>query len=207
MSEAAVRLASNVGYRSAGTLEFLLDTDGSFYFMEMNTRIQVEHPVTELVTGIDLVKWQLRIAAGEPLDFEQKDVRLTGHALECRINAENPQRDFMSCPGRIFFFHAPGGPGVRVDSHIYSEYQVPSHYDSLLAKIITYGKDRAEAVARMRRALDECVIEGLPTSIPFHLEVLGNRTFLEGRATTRFLEDEMAGLREGLRVRAQSGEA
>ncbi|MHB8079839.1 MAG: acetyl-CoA carboxylase biotin carboxylase subunit [Candidatus Krumholzibacteriia bacterium] len=207
MGDAALRLAGAVGYRSAGTLEFLLDTDGSFYFMEMNTRIQVEHPVTELVTGIDLVKWQLRIAAGEPLDFEQKDVRLSGHALECRINAENPQRDFLPCPGRIFFFHAPGGPGVRVDSHIYSEYQVPPHYDSLLAKIITYGKDRAEAVARMRRALDECVIEGLPTSIPFHLEVLGNRTFLEGRATTRFLEDEMAGLREGLRVRAQSGEA
>ena len=207
MGESAVRLAAAVGYRSAGTIEFLLDQDGSYYFMEMNTRIQVEHPVTEMVTGIDIVKWQLRVAAGEPFDFEQKDVRINGHAIECRVNAENPQRDFLPCPGRIFFFHAPGGPGVRVDSHIYSEYQVPPHYDSLLAKIITHGKDRAEAIARMRRALDECVIEGIPTSIPFHLEVLGNRTFLEGRATTRFLEDEIEGLREGLRVRAQSGEA
>ena len=206
MGEAAVRLASSVGYRSAGTVEFLLDTDGSFYFMEMNTRIQVEHPVTELVTGIDLVKWQIRIATGEALDFEQRDVRWSGHAIECRINAENPQRDFLPCPGRIFFFHAPGGPGIRVDSHIYSEYQVPPHYDSLLAKIIAYGRDRDEAVARMRRALGECVIEGIPTSIPFHLEVLGNRTFLEGRATTRFLEEELAGLREGIRVRAQSEE-
>ncbi len=207
MGEAAVRLAGAVGYRSAGTIEFLLDEDGSFYFMEMNTRIQVEHPVTELVTGIDIVKWQLRVAAGEALDVEQKDVRIQGHAIECRVNAENPQRDFLPCPGRIFFFHAPGGPGVRVDSHVYSEYQVPPHYDSLLAKIIAYGKDRPEALARMRRALDECVIEGIPTSIPFHIEVLGNRTFLEGRATTRFLEEEMEGLREGLRVRAQSGEA
>jgi acetyl-CoA carboxylase biotin carboxylase subunit len=207
MGEAAVRLAGAVGYRSAGTIEFLLDEDGSFYFMEMNTRIQVEHPVTELVTGIDIVKWQLRIATGEALDFEQKDVHITGHAIECRVNAENPQRDFLPCPGRIFFFHAPGGPGVRVDSHIYSEYQVPPHYDSLLAKVITHGKDRAEALARMRRAMDECVIEGIPTSIPFHIEVLGNRTFIEGRATTRFLEEELEGLREGLRVRAQSGEA
>ncbi len=206
MGEAAVRLAAAVGYRSAGTIEFLLDADGSFYFMEMNTRIQVEHPVTELVTGIDIVKWQLRIAAGEPLDFEQKDVRITGHAIECRINAENPQRDFLPCPGRIFFFHAPGGPGVRIDSHIYSEYQVPPHYDSLLAKIIVHGKDRPEAIARMRRALDECVIEGIPTSIPFHIEVLGNQTFVAGRATTRFLETELEGLREGIRVRTQNGE-
>ncbi len=206
MGESAVRLASAVGYRSAGTIEFLLDEDGSFYFMEMNTRIQVEHPVTELVTGIDIVKWQLRIAAGEPLDREQKDVALTGHAIECRINAENPQRDFLPCPGRIFFFHAPGGPGIRIDSHIYSEYQVPPHYDSLLAKIISYGHDRAEAAARMRRALDECVIEGIPTSIPFHIQVLSNRTFLEGRATTRFLEEELEGLQEGIRVRARTEE-
>ena len=206
MGEAAVRLAAAVGYRSAGTIEFLLDEDGSFYFMEMNTRIQVEHPVTELVTGIDIVKWQLRIAAGEPLDREQKDVAMTGHAIECRINAENPQRDFLPCPGRIFFFHAPGGPGIRIDSHIYSEYQVPPHYDSLLAKIISYGHDRAEAAARMRRALDECVIEGIPTSIPFHIQVLSNRTFLEGRATTRFLEEELEGLQAGIRVRARTEE-
>lgn len=206
MGEAAVRLAAAVGYRSAGTLEFLLDENGQFFFMEMNTRIQVEHPVTELVTGVDIVKWQLRIAAGEPLDFDQRDVRWTGHAIECRINAENPARDFLPCPGRIFFFHAPGGPGVRVDSHVYSEYQVPPHYDSLLAKIITFGKDRQEAIARMRRALDECVIEGIPTVIPFHLEVLANQTWLAGKATTRFLEEELAGLREGIRVRARSEE-
>jgi acetyl-CoA carboxylase biotin carboxylase subunit len=174
--------------------------------MEMNTRIQVEHPVTELVTGIDLMKWMIRVAAGEPFDFTQDDVTFTGHAIECRINAENPERDFMPCPGRVFYYHAPGGPGVRVDTHVYSDYQVPPHYDSLLAKVITHGKDRAEAVARMRRALAECVFEGLPTSTPFHLEVLRNPVFLEGRATTRFLEEELSHLQEGLRVRAKSEE-
>ncbi len=206
MGEAAVRLAKRVGYTSAGTVEFLLDVDGSFYFMEMNTRIQVEHPVTEMVTGVDLMKWMLRVAAGEAFDFSQDDIKVTGHALECRINAENPERDFMPCPGRVFYYHAPGGPGVRVDTHIYSDYMVPPHYDSLLAKIITHGKDREEAVARMRRALTECVFEGLPTSTPFHLEVLNNPVFLEGKATTRFLEEELSHLQEGLRVRAKSEE-
>ncbi len=206
MGQAAVRLAKAVGYRSAGTVEFLLDEDGSFYFMEMNTRIQVEHPVTEMVTGLDLVKQQIQLAAGQKLNIRQADVQLTGHAIECRINAENPERDFLPCPGRIFFFHAPGGPGIRVDSHIFSEYQVPPHYDSLLAKIITHGENRQEAIARMRRALSECVIEGIPTSIPFHLEVLDNQVFLAGRATTKFLEMELTQLREGLRVRAQSEE-
>ena len=207
MGQAAVRLAKAVGYRSAGTVEFLLDEDGAFYFMEMNTRIQVEHPVTEMVTGLDLVKKQIQLAAGHKLDIRQADVQLTGHAIECRINAENPERDFLPCPGRIFFFHAPGGPGIRVDSHIFSEYQVPPHYDSLLAKVITHGEDRQEAIARMRRALSECVIEGIPTSIPFHLEVLDNKVFLAGRATTKFLEKELTQLREGLRVRAQSEES
>ena len=207
MGEAAVRLARRVGYRSAGTVEFLLDEDGSFYFMEMNTRIQVEHPVTELVTGIDLMKWMIRVAADEPFDFTQEDVKVTGHAIECRINAENPERDFMPCPGRVFYYHAPGGPGVRVDTHIYSDYMVPPYYDSLLAKIITHGKDREEAVARMRRALNECVFEGLPTSTPFHLEVLENSVFLAGEATTRFLEEELTHLQEGLRVRAKTEEA
>jgi acetyl-CoA carboxylase biotin carboxylase subunit len=206
MGEAAVRLAKRVGYHSAGTVEFLLDEDGSYYFMEMNTRIQVEHPVTEMVTGFDLVKLMIQVAAGEKLTFSQKDVRVTGHAIECRINAENPERDFMPCPGRVFYYHAPGGPGVRVDTHVYSDYLVPPHYDSLLAKIITHGKDRAEAVARMRRALDECVFEGLPTSTPFHLEVLNNPVFLAGKATTRFLEEELSHLQEGLRVRAKSEE-
>ena len=206
MGEAAVRLARQVGYTSAGTVEFLLDQDGSYSFMEMNTRIQVEHPVTEMVTGYDLMKWMIRLAAGEKFDFTQEDVKITGHAIECRINAENPERDFMPCPGRVFYFHAPGGPGVRVDTHVYSDYSVPPHYDSLLAKIITHGKDRPEAVARMRRALSECVFEGLPTSTPFHLEVLDHPVFLAGRATTRFLEDELTHLQEGLRVRAKSEE-
>ena len=206
MGKAAVRLAERVGYRSAGTVEFLLDEDGSFYFMEMNTRIQVEHPVSELVTGYDLMKWMIRVAAGEKFDFTQKDIKVTGHAIECRINAENPERDFMPCPGRVFYYHAPGGPGIRVDTHIYSEYLVPPYYDSLLAKVIAHGKDREEAVARMRRALTECVFEGLPTSTPFHLEVLNNPVFLEGKATTRFIEEELTHLQEGLRVRAKSEE-
>ena len=207
MGDAAVCLATHVGYDSAGTVEFLLDEDGSFYFMEMNTRIQVEHPVTEMVTGIDLMKDMIRVAAGEPLGYDQSAVKVSGHALECRINAENPARDFMPCPGRIFFFHAPGGPGVRVDSHIYSDYQVPPHYDSLLAKIITYGRDRDEAIMRMKRALQECVIDGLPTSIPFHLEVLHNATFLAGRATTKFLDVEMTGIKEGITARVEAEEA
>jgi len=206
MGAAAVRLAERVGYRSAGTVEFLLDTDGSFYFMEMNTRIQVEHGVTELVTGIDLMKWMIRVAAGDPFDFVQKDIAVKGHAIECRINAENPERDFMPCPGRVFYYHAPGGPGVRVDTHIYSDYLVPPHYDSLLAKIMTHGKNREEAIARMRRALSECVFEGIPTSTPFHIEVLENPVFLQGKATTRFLEEELTHLQEGLRGRAKSEE-
>ncbi|MCP4293470.1 MAG: acetyl-CoA carboxylase biotin carboxylase subunit [bacterium] len=207
MGDAAVRLAKAVGYTSAGTVEFLLLEDGTFYFMEMNTRIQVEHPVSEMVTGIDLMKWMIRVAAGEKFDFKQDDIQVQGHAIECRINAENPERNFMPCPGRVFYYHAPGGPGVRVDTHIYSDYMVPPYYDSLLAKIITHGKDREEAVARMRRALAECVFEGLPTSKSFHLEVLNNPTFLEGKATTSFLEDELSHLQEGLRVRAKTEEA
>ncbi len=207
MGEAATKLAAAVGYDSAGTVEFLLDEDGSFYFMEMNTRIQVEHPVTEMVTGLDLLKYQIAVAAGEPLDFTQDDVSLEGHAVECRITAENPARDFMPCPGRVFFFHAPGGPGVRVDSHVYSEYSIPPYYDSLLAKIITHGRDRDEAMLRMRRALEECVIEGVPTSIPFHLEVLRNETFRSGRATTKFLDREMDDLKEAIEARVIAEEA
>jgi len=198
MGAAAVRLAAECGYDSAGTVEFLLDEDGSFYFMEMNTRIQVEHTVSEIVTGIDLMKWQIVVAYGDHLELEQDDVKVRGHAIECRINAEDPSKDFMPRPGKISYIHFPGGPGVRVDSHIYSGYVVPPYYDSLLAKIITYGKDRKEAILRMKRVLEECVIEGQPTSMPFHLQVLVNKTFVDGDATTKFLEVEMDALMEGM---------
>ena len=206
LCESAVRLARALNYRSLGTVEFLLDAQGQFHFIEVNPRIQVEHPVTEMVTGYDLMKWMIRVAAGETFTFAQDDVVVRGHAIECRINAENPERDFMPCPGRVFYYHAPGGPGIRVDTHVYSDYLVPPHYDSLLAKIIAYGEDREEAVARMRRALTECVFEGLPTSTPFHLEVLDNPVFLAGKATTRFLEEELTHLQENLRVRSKSEE-
>jgi acetyl-CoA carboxylase biotin carboxylase subunit len=155
--------------------------------MEMNTRIQVEHPVTEMVTGLDLVKWQVRIAAGEPLEVSQADVRLTGHSLECRINAEDPDR-FLPSPGRVTNFRAPGGPGVRVDSHAYVGYVMPPYYDSLLAKVIVHGRDRGEAIVRMQRALDETQIQGVQTTIPFHQKVLRHPDFLAGRTSTRFLE-------------------
>jgi len=202
MGAAAVKLCHHVGYTSAGTVEFLLDQDGSFYFMEMNTRIQVEHPVTEMVTGIDLVKAQLRVAAGEPLGFGQDDVRIQGHAIECRINAEDPRRDFAPSPGRISTFHPPGGPGVRLDTHVYSDYTVSPYYDSLLAKLICHGADRSEAIARMLRALDEIVVDGLPTSIDMHAAVLSDATFLRGEATTSFLDERMGSLEAHLEARS-----
>ncbi len=207
MGAAAIQLARRVDYRSAGTIEFLLDADGSFYFMEMNTRIQVEHPVTEMITGVDLVREQLLAAAGAPLDFAQNDVRQNGWAIECRINAEDPTRGFLPGPGKITDFHAPGGLGVRVDSHLYTGYVVPPYYDSLLAKIIVHGRDRTEAIARMVRALEESVFEGVPTSIPFHLAVLAHPEFKAGRATTRFLEEHGAELLEAMHVRAQAEQA
>jgi len=207
MGADAVKLARQVNYRSAGTIEFLLDEDGAYYFMEMNTRIQVEHPVTEFLTGVDLVREQILIAAGEPLDFDQQDVRFHGCAIECRINAEDPTRGFLPVPGKVRDFHAPGGPGVRVDSHLYTGYSVPPYYDSLLAKIIVHGRDRTEAIARMVRALDESVFEGVPTSIPFHLAVLAHPTFRQGQATTRFLEEHGAQLLEAMHVRAQAEQA
>jgi len=193
MGEAAVRGARAIGYHSAGTVEFLLDQDGGFYFMEMNTRIQVEHPVTELVTGIDLVKEQIRIAAGEPLTREGKgfDV-LTGHAIECRINAEDPSRNFAPSPGTITTFHAPGGPGVRVDTHAYDGYRVPPNYDSLIAKVITYGTDRPEAMARMRLALESTIIEGIHTTIPFLLELMDDPAYRAGDIDTKFVERRQA---------------
>ncbi|HOX26526.1 MAG TPA: acetyl-CoA carboxylase biotin carboxylase subunit [Candidatus Krumholzibacteria bacterium] len=207
MGADAVALATLVNYRSAGTVEYLLDEDGSYYFMEMNTRIQVEHPVTEWLTGVDLVREQLLVAAGEPLDFRQEDVTFTGCAIECRVNAEDPSRGFLPGPGKVRDFHAPGGLGVRVDSHLYTGYTVPPYYDSLLAKIIVHGRDRTEAIARMVRALDESVFEGVPTSIPFHLAVLTHPVFQEGQATTRFLEEHGAELLEAMHVRSQTEQA
>ncbi len=190
--EAAVRGAASIGYRSAGTIEFLLDEDGHFYFMEMNTRIQVEHPVTEMVTGVDLVKEQIRIAAGEPISIPQSGVELRGHAMECRINAEDPARNFAPSPGVITIFHPPGGPGVRLDTHVYAGYRVPAHYDSLVGKLIVHAHTRDEALARMRLALDSFIIEGIHTTIPFLRELLDNPAFIAGDFDTKFVDRLMA---------------
>jgi acetyl-CoA carboxylase biotin carboxylase subunit len=187
MGEVAVRAAKSVGYVNAGTIEFLVEPDGRYYFMEMNTRVQVEHPVTEMVTGIDIIKEQIRIAAGEKLDITQDDVKRLGHAIEFRINAEDPSRDFMPAGGKVELFNPPGGPGVRVDSHLYTGYDVPNYYDSLLAKLIVLGKDRDEAINRGRRALEEFVIMGPATTIPFHLKVLDNAFFKKGEVYTNFI--------------------
>ena len=188
MGEAATRGAREIGYVSAGTVEFLLDAQGDYYFMEMNTRIQVEHPVTELVTGVDLVKEQIRIAAGEPVQMQQSDVMVRGHAMECRINAEDPARNFAPCPGTVTDFYVPGGPGIRVDTHVYAGYQIPPHYDSMIAKLLAYGNSRPEAIARMRRALGEFVITGVATTIPFHIEMMADPDFSAGRFDTGTLE-------------------
>ena len=190
MGAAAVKLAQKIQYLNLGTLEFLVDQDGSFYFMEMNTRIQVEHPVTEMTTGIDLVKEQIRVAAGEKLSLPEAGVQLRGHAIECRVNAEDPARNFQPSPGLITTFHPPGGPGVRVDTHIYAGYTVPPFYDSLLAKVIVHGVDRAEALARMRQALDSFIIEGVTTTIPLLGRVLAHDAFQRGDVDTKFLERE-----------------
>jgi acetyl-CoA carboxylase biotin carboxylase subunit len=195
MGRAAVALSANIGYIGAGTLEFLLDTDGRFYFMEMNTRIQVEHPVTEMVTSFDLVKEQIRVAAGEPISFQGDGRRLRGHAIECRINAEDPYRNFQPSPGLITAYHPPGGPGVRVDTHVYAGYTVPPYYDSLLAKVIVHGNDRQEALTRMGQALDSFILEGVTTTIPFLARVIRHPDFVAGRIDTRFLERESQLLR------------
>src|SRR6202521_2433794 len=186
MGAAAVRLCQAVGYENAGTIEFLLDADGSFYFMEMNTRIQVEHPVTEMVTGIDLVKLQIQVAAGQPLVLPS-GLHPRGHAIECRINAEHPDT-FVPSPGKLKTFHPPGGPGTRVDTHAYEDYVIPPYYDSLVAKLIVHDRTRAEALARMSRALDFFVVEGIHTSIPLHKRILRDPEFMAGRMSTRFLE-------------------
>ena len=189
MGNAAVRAAKAVNYASAGTLEFLLGPDGQFYFMEMNTRIQVEHPVTELVTHVDLIKEMIRVAEGEPLSFAQTDIRTHGWAIECRINAEDPARNFMPSPGTISFYLPPGGLGVRVDSAAYPGYTISPHYDSMIAKLIVWGNTREEAIHRMKRALSEFAIEGIVTTIPFHLKLLEHNLFLEGNFDIKFLEE------------------
>ena len=187
--QACVDACIEIGYRGAGTFEFLYE-DGGFYFIEMNTRVQVEHPVTEMVTGVDIVKEQLRIASGLPLSIKQEDVKLQGHAFECRINAEDP-KTFMPSPGKVNNFHAPGGNGIRVDSHLYAGYTVPPHYDSLIAKLITYGEDRAVAMQRMRNALDEMVIDGIRTNIPLHHDIMRDTHFEAGGVNIHYLEKKL----------------
>jgi acetyl-CoA carboxylase biotin carboxylase subunit len=192
MGEAAVKAAKSVGYDSAGTIEFLYDqVTREFFFMEMNTRIQVEHPVSEAITGVDIIKYQIKIANDEKLDLEQKKLQLSGHAIECRINAENPDKDFNPSPGKITQLMLPGGPGVRIDSGVYPGYTIPPFYDSMVAKLITWGTDRREAVERMKRALAEFYIEGIKTTIPFHKKVMKNREFLRGQYTTDFVSEFM----------------
>lgn len=187
MGEAAVKAAQAVGYRNAGTIEFLVDDAGNFYFMEMNTRIQVEHPITELVTGIDLVKKQLEIASGQPLSISQQDVHFTGHAIECRINAENPAKGFRPSPGRIVSLHMPGGPGIRIDSAVYQGYEITPHYDSMIAKLIAYAPTREQAVRKMRWALAEFIVDGVDTNIDFQLSLLKNPDIEAGRYDIGFL--------------------
>ncbi len=188
---AGVRLAKRVQYAGAGTLEFIVDRDGHFYFMEMNTRIQVEHPVTEMISGVDLVRWQILIAAGHPLTLHQEDIHLQGHAIECRINAEDPDREFRPSPGHIDNIHFAGGPGVRVDTHAYSGYQIPPNYDSLIGKLIVHAPDRAWAIARMRRALEESVVEGVKTTIPLYLKVMDHPYYRRGAVQTDFIRAQM----------------
>ena len=188
LGTAAVAGAKKINYRGAGTIEFLVDKDKNFYFMEMNTRIQVEHPVTEMVTRVDIVKEQLRIASGEGLRFKQEDIKFDGHAIEVRINAEDPDNNFAPCPGKIESFHVPGGPGIRVDTHVYAGYVIPPYYDSMIAKLIVWGENRGEALSRMRRALKEFIIDGVKTTIPFHQKVMEDSRFTSGDFDTSFLE-------------------
>lgn len=189
MGAAAVKGAEFVKYTNAGTIEFLYCDDGKFYFMEMNTRIQVEHPVTEMVCSMDLIKEQIRIASGEKMSVKQNDVNFTGHAIECRINAEDSAKNFVPSPGKVTGFHLPGGPGIRIDTHVYASYVVPPNYDSLLAKLIAFGGTREEALARMDRALNEFIVEGIQTTIPFHQMVIANEKFKKGKYNTGFLEE------------------
>lgn len=188
MGETAIKAAKAVDYNNAGTIEFLLDKNHNFYFMEMNTRIQVEHPITEMVTGVDLIKEQIKIAAGEQLSFSQEDIKISGHAIECRINAEDPSKGFMPCPGKVKDMYVPGGFNVRVDSAVYSGYIIPPYYDSMIAKLVAYGKDREEAIRRMRRALGEFIIDGVNTNIDFQFELINSEEFIKGDYDTKFIE-------------------
>ncbi|OGX30019.1 MAG: acetyl-CoA carboxylase biotin carboxylase subunit [Omnitrophica WOR_2 bacterium RIFCSPHIGHO2_01_FULL_52_10] len=188
MGEMSIKAAQSVDYKGVGTVEFLLDEDSNFYFMEMNTRIQVEHPVTEMVTGMDIVKEQIRIAAGEPLKIKQEDVKICGAAIECRINAEDPDNNFIPCPGKIEELNLPGGLGVRIDTHIYPGYKISPYYDSMVAKLITFGRTRPEAINIMRRALEEFYVAPIKTTIPLHKEIVSHPSFLKGDVTTHFLE-------------------
>ncbi len=196
MAEAAIRGARAINYAGVGTIEFLVDKNGKFYFIEMNTRLQVEHPVTEMVTSIDIVKEQIRIATGEKLQHRQEDICIHGSAIECRINAEDAENGFTPCAGKIRAYNVPGGPGIRVDTHVYSEYAIPPYYDSLIAKLIAYGENRFETIARMRRALEEYVIEGVKTTIPLHRHIFNSPLFVNGRLHTGFL-DEFLGEQKG----------
>ncbi|NDF50275.1 MAG: acetyl-CoA carboxylase biotin carboxylase subunit, partial [Betaproteobacteria bacterium] len=190
IGERCVAACKKIGYRGAGTFEFLFEND-EFYFIEMNTRVQVEHPVTEMITGIDIVQQQIRVAAGQKLAFRQRDIVLKGHAIECRINAEDPFR-FTPSPGRISHWHPPGGLGVRVDSHAYTNYLVPPHYDSMIAKVITYGDSREQAIARMRIALSEMAVEGIQTNLALHRELLADARFMQGGTSIHYLEQKLA---------------
>lgn len=192
MGEYAALAAKSINYIGVGTIEYLLDVDGKFYFMEMNTRIQVEHPVTEMVCGLDLLKEQIKVAAGERLSYTQDDITILGHSIECRVNAEDPDKNFAPCPGLIEGYIAPGGPGIRVDSHVYHGYVIPPFYDSLLSKLISYGKDRDEARLRMLRALDEYAITGIKTTVPFHQKILVNDAFIRGEVYTDFIATHMS---------------
>lgn len=188
MGEMAVKVARAANYVNAGTVEFLVDEGNNFYFMEMNTRVQVEHPVTELVTSIDIIKMQIRIAAGEKIPYKQEDILFKGSAIECRINAEDPEKDFMPSPGKVEQYITPGGPGIRLDTHVYQNYNIPIYYDSMIGKLIAYGKTRADAIATMRRALEEFVVEPIKTTIPFHKRVFSDPAFLRGKFSTDFVE-------------------
>lgn len=191
MGSIAKKVAKTAGYTSCGTVEFLVDNDKNFYFMEMNTRIQVEHPITEMRTGIDLVKEQIRIAAGEELKFKQKEIKFSGHSIECRINAENPNKNFMPSPGKINEINLSGGNGIRIDTAIYNGYTIPSNYDSMIAKIISFGVNRNEAISKMKRALEELVIDGIDTNRDFLFDIIKNPNFIRGNFDTSFIEKEI----------------
>jgi len=200
MGEAAVRLARDAGYTNAGTVEFLVDAQRNFYFLEVNTRLQVEHPVTELVTGLDLVKLQIRAAAGEPLPFAQEDVKLSGHAVECRLYAEDPGNQFFPSPGKILSWRAPSGPGIRFDDGVYEGFTVSTEYDPMLGKLISWGADRAEAIARLRRALEEHSVTGIKTNASLLLGILGDAEFVRGEISTRWLDERLPQLRSRIKT-------